>query len=117
MQRMANTVSTDLDFREDKDNRKLYVTFSQGKPSTLCIEYFPRLMDPSDITHEYWQDILLRLSLAHVKIALGRVRTRFTQSGALWASDGETILNEGNTELTNLRETLRTNTDLALPLD
>jgi hypothetical protein len=48
---------------------------------------------------------------------LGRIRTRFTQSNALWTQDGETILNEGKEELTALRERLMTNDNLILPID
>lgn len=51
------------------------------------------------------------------KIGLGRVRTRFKQTNALWEQDGETLLNEGNEELKELREVLRTNATLFYPLD
>ena len=50
--------------------------------------------------------MILRLSIALTKITLGRIRSRFTQSNALWAQDGETMLNEGNAELTDIREKL-----------
>ncbi len=62
-------------------------------------------------------DILLRLALAYTKITLGRIRTRYTQSNALWNQDGETMLTEGNTELTALRERLQVQTNLSYPLD
>jgi hypothetical protein len=51
------------------------------------------------------------------KITLGRIRTRFSQSNALWAQDGEKLLEEGNTELKELREILRTNANLVYPID
>ena len=51
------------------------------------------------------------------KVALGRIRTRFTQSNALWTQDGERMLEEGNTDLKELREVLRTNSNLIYPLD
>ena len=70
-----------------------------------------------EITDDYWIDILRRLSVALVKIALGRLRTRFTQSNALWTQDGETLLAEGNETLKDLRETLRVNDNLFIPLD
>jgi hypothetical protein len=57
------------------------------------------------------------MSVALTKIVLGRIRTRFTQSGALWAQDGEKILEEGNTELKELREVLRANSNLVYPID
>jgi len=39
------------------------------------------------------------MSLAYAKLTLGRIRTRFTQSNALWTQDGETLLAEGKEEL------------------
>jgi len=55
--------------------------------------------------------------MAHSKIALGRIRTRYTQDGALWKGDGDIILKEGTDELTALRDRLRDHTDLILPID
>lgn len=57
------------------------------------------------------------MSLALVKIALGRIRTRYVQSNALLTDDGSTMLQEGNEELKEIRETLRTNNDLFTVLD
>jgi hypothetical protein len=51
------------------------------------------------------------------KVVLGRIRTRFTQSNALWTQDGERILDEGNTELKELREILRINSNLIMLTD
>lgn len=116
-QQIANTASTDLDFRYDEINKKLYINFSNGTPSEIVIEYVPKLRDASEVVTNYWQDILLKLSIAHAKIILGRIRTRYTQSNAIWADDGATLLEEGNSELTTLREQLRVATDLVLPLD
>lgn len=116
-QRLSNTMSTDLIFKEDKKARKLYVNLPQGVPSSLTIEYIPRLMDASDIVATHWEDMLMRLFLAHCKIALGRIRTRFTQSGAVWTGDGETILSEGTAELEAVREALRKANDYMSPVD
>ena len=116
-QQITNTASTDLDFRYDEINKKLYVNYSQGTPSEVVIEFVPKLHDVSEVVTNYWQDILLKLSMAHTKIILGRIRTRFTQSNALWTDDGATILAEGTAELEALREQLRVATDLVLPLD
>ena len=69
------------------------------------------------IKSEYWKDVLIRISTALTKIVLGRIRTRFTQSNALWAQDGEKLLEEGNTELKELREVLRTNSNLIFGID
>ena len=117
LQRIQNTLSTDLQFRQDKKSNLLYINYSQGVPAYVSIEYVPRLTDVSEVQGEYREDILMRLSLAHVKIALGRVRTRYTQDGAIWRGDGDTILAEGQNELTALRDRLRDHADMVLPID
>lgn len=114
---MRNTTSTDLAFKEDKLNKKLYINVAYDKPEKITIEYVPIFTDVSEITSDYWQDILQRLALAMTKIVLGRIRSRYTQSNALWTQDGETMLAEGNEEITNLREILRSNQQMFLPVD
>ena len=116
-QQIANTSSTDLDFRYDEINKKLYINYSQGRPAEVVIEFVPKLHDPSEVVTNYWQDILYKLALAHTKIILGRIRTRYTQTNALWSDDGQTMLDEGTNELSTLREQLRVATDLVLPID
>ncbi len=114
---MRNTISTDLAFRYDKATDKLYINISAGTPSSITIEYIPKIEDVSEITSEYWIDMLMRLSIALTKVTLGRIRTRYTQSNALWTQDGDTILAEGREELTNLREALLANSELCYPID
>lgn len=114
---MRNTMSTDMIFREDKHANKLYINSSYDQPTSVTIEYIPLFNKVEDVTSDYWIDILKRLSLALVKVGLGRIRTRFSQSNALWSGDGESLLQEGTTELNELREVLRTNTNLMFPLD
>lgn len=116
LQQMRNTTSTDLNFKEDKNANKLYIN-AIAIPKMITIEYIPIFENPEEITSDYWIDILKRLSLAMVKIALGRIRSRFTQSNALWVQDGETMLQEGNEELKELRETLRVNSTYFFPKD
>ena len=48
---------------------------------------------------------------------VGRIRTRFKQSGALWEQDGDTLLEEGKTEYENLRTKLEVNDALCAPID
>lgn len=112
-----NTISTDMAFKEDKHNNKLYINHYMDTPRYVTIEYIPKLKNVEDIQSDYWIDVLVKLSIAIVKIMLGRIRTRFTQSNALWTQDGETILNEGKEELTALRERLMTHDNLILPID
>ncbi len=115
-QQMFNTMSTDLDFKVDYLGKKLYVNLTSSA-SQLTIEYVPKLSDVSEVTGDYWIDILSSLALAYAKITLGRIRTRYTQSNALWTQDGEALLTEGNTELAALRERLRAQANFTYPVD
>lgn len=114
---LRNTLSTDLIFRYDRATSKLYINISYNTPQYITIEYVPRYNDVSQIVSDYWIDILVRLATALAKVTVGRIRTRYTQSNALWTQDGELILNEGNAELTELREFLKTNSQLCYPID
>ena len=114
---IRNSMSTDLNFTLDRYANKLYVNVSGNAPSKIVVEFIPIIDDVNELKSPYWIDILQRLSLAMTKRILGRLRTRFTQSNALWQQDGEQMLEEGNTELNELREVLRTNSSLFYPLD
>ena len=79
--------------------------------------YIPRFDDVSQITSDFWIDNLVRLAVANSKIAVGRVRSKFKQSNALWSLDGDTLLQEGTTELTALREKLEASSQLVYGID
>ena len=79
--------------------------------------YVPRYDDVSEVISDYWIDIICRLSIAIAKITLGRVRSKYTQSNSLWQLDGQTLLQEGNQELTELRQHLVANSMLMIPYD
>ena len=114
---LRNTLSTDLSYRYDKPSEKLYVNCAYDMPAAITIEYIPRFDDVSQVTSDYWIDIILRMSIAKCKINLGRVRTRFTQANPLWQQDGEAILAEGREELTELRTYLQDNSMLSQAFD
>ena len=114
---IRNTLSTDLAFRFDKAANKLYINTSSNPPSHITVEYVRRYDSVEEITSDYWIDILLQLSLAIAKVTVGRIRSRYTQSSALWTQDGETLLNEGNAELQAIREHLKANTQLVYGID
>ena len=116
MMQIQNTTSTDLLFKEDKLDRTLYINVV-NKPNYITIEYIPRFVAVEEVTSDYWIDIIMRLSIALTKIGLGRIRSRYTQTNALWTQDGEQLLNEGTEELTSLRETLRVASQLTYPID
>lgn len=117
MYKIKNTMSTDMSFREDRHNKKLYINKAMSAPNFVTIEYIPKLTCVEDIVSDYWVDILIKYCVALTKVVLGRIRTRFTQSNALWTQDGEKILEEGNTELKELREMLRINSNMTYLID
>lgn len=117
LQQIRNTTSTDLAFRYDKSSNKLYINIATSKPQYITIEYVPRFNDVSEIVSDYWIDIIVRLATAIAKVTLGRIRTRYTQSNALWTQDGQQMLDEGTQELNDIREKLQTSTQLCYPID
>lgn len=117
LQQIRNTTSTDLAFRYDKSSNKLYINVATNKPQNITIEYIPVFKDVSEIVSDYWIDIIVRLATALAKVTLGRIRTRYVQSNALWAQDGQTMLDEGTQELNDIRERLQASTQLVYPID
>ena len=114
---IRNTTSTDLAFRYDKSSNLLYINVSINTPESITVEYVPRYNDVSEITSDYWIDIIIQLAAAIAKVTVGRVRSKFKQSNALWTLDGDQLLEEGNAELTALREHLKANSNLCYPID
>lgn len=113
---IRNTLSTDLNFRFDKSTNQLYINVAFDIPKNITVEYVPYYKDVSEVTSDFWVDIILRLSLALTKVAIGRIRTKFSQTNALWSLDTN-ILAEGQEELTNLRELMRQSTQLTYGID
>lgn len=114
---IRNTTSTDLAFRYDKASNKLYINISSNTPAKITVEYIPRYDNVDEITSDYWIDVLTRMCVATAKITVGRIRSRYTQSNAIWNQDGNTILEEGNSELNTLREQLQRDTQLCYGID
>ena len=113
---IRNTTSTDLAFIYDKSEEKLYINVAMDIPNKITIQYTPRFDSVEEITSDYWIDMLVKLSVAITKVTIGRIRTRYTQSNALWANDTG-ILEEGLNELKELREHLVNNSQLVYPVD
>ena len=59
----------------------------------------------------------MKLCIALTKVTVGRIRSRYTQSNALWIQDGQQILDEGNRELAEIRQHLIDNSQLVFPMD
>ena len=114
---IRNTTSTDLSHYFDKATNKLYINASVNIPTEITVMYIPRFDDVSQITSDFWQDVLVRLAVAQTKIAVGRVRSKFKQSNALWVLDGDSLIEEGNAELTALRTELKESTQLTYGID
>jgi hypothetical protein len=114
---IRNTTSTDMTHLYDKMDEKLYINVSSNLPPKVTIMYIPRFDDVSQITSDFWIDILVRMSVAIAKTTVGRVRSKFKQSNALWVMDGDALIEEGNTEMTNLRQELKDSTQLCYPYD
>ena len=117
MLQVQNTMSTDLAFYYVKSDNKLYINVSSNYPAKVTVIYIPRLDDVDDIVSDYWIDMLIRLSVATAKVTVGRVRTKFKQSNALWTLDGDQILEEGSAELTAIRQELKDSTQLCYGVD
>lgn len=114
---LRNTTSTDMAFKQDHQAEKLYINSGFDKPEMVTIEYVPYFESVEEVKSDYWIDIIMRYSVALTKITLGRIRSRYVQSNALWTQDGDTLLQEGNAELNALRERLQVNSQMIYPLD
>lgn len=117
LQQIRNTLSTDLAYYYDDDTKKLYINTSLDRGANVTVEYIPRYENVEEITSDFWIDVIMRMSKALTKIALGRIRGRFTQTNALWTSDAAEMLQEGQNELGELRAYLQKNTQLIYPKD
>lgn len=117
LQQIGNTLSTDLAYYYQDAEKKLYINSTMDTNSQVTIEFVPRYDNVDEITSDFWIDVLMRMSKALTKVTLGRIRGRYTQSNALWTSDSETMLQEGQNELTELRTYLAKNTQLLFPID
>lgn len=117
LQQTRNTLSTDLAWYYEDSEKRLYINTALGSMEKVTIEYVPRYNSVEEITSDFWIDVLMRLSKALSKVAVGRIRSKFTQSNALWTLDGATMLQEGQNELSELRTYLQKNTQLLYAVD
>ena len=106
MAQVRNTLTTDFQWRFDIDNQVIYITHRDPNPTHVTISYTPDYQDVSEIKNDTWIDYLLRLAEAHMKKALGRSRSKYRIEGSNVSNDGETLLQEANTELEAIRAEL-----------
>lgn len=112
-----NSISTDLDFVWNAHTKDLYVTMNPPYTNQITIAYVPDYQSVEEITEVYWVDIILKLATAYAKQVLGRVRSKYTLNSAQYNLDGETLLAEAKEEIAEVITYLRTNVDLAFPID
>ena len=112
-----NTISNDLDFIWDAHTKELSVTMNPPFTNAITIQYIPDYKDVEEITEVFWMDIILRLATAYAKQAIGRIRSKYTLNSSAYSLDGETLLQEANTEIQEIRTFLTTNDDLVFPID
>lgn len=106
MAQVRNTLSTDFQWKHDLDNGVVYCTHRDPRPTHVTIRYVPDYQDVSEIKSYTWVDYLIRMSIANMKIAWGRSRSKYTVEGSNVSLDGETLLAEANAELEQIREQL-----------
>lgn len=114
---MKNTISTDLEFYWDKDNRDLYVNANYPIPSSISVVYIPEYKSVEDVKESFWENLIKRLALAMTKETLGRIRGKYTLNSATYNLDADQLLSESQQELQEIRTYLNENSDMLLPID
>ena len=116
-QQTLASLSTDLDFRFERDEEKLFLTCNAILPSTVTVEYMPEYTNVDQITDPYWKNTLRRYSLAMTKVILGRIRDKYKLNSSQYSLDGQTMLSEGTQELESIRTNLQNNNDSLFVID
>ena len=106
MAQVRNTLGTDFQFSYDQMNQVVLVAHRDPRPSQVTIRYVPDFQDVSEIVDNTWIDYLIRLGKAHMKEAIGRVRSKYIIEGSNVALDGATLLAEAQAELETIRAEL-----------
>ena len=109
---IKNSLSTDMDFQYDKVNEKLYLYAQYPHPSVITIGYTPDFNDVSEVYVPYWMSYLRRFSIAYVKEAEGRIRSKFTLNSSVYNLDGDKLLSEAQNELSQIRSELNENVNI-----
>ena len=112
VKRNLNILATDMEFHWDKPNRKLYVYANPNRPTFVTINFKPEYYSVEDIREDYWETQLRKLALGMTKIILGRIRSKYKYSSAKFQLDGDTLLQEGNAEVQEVRKFLDDNKDI-----
>lgn len=108
MAQVRNTLASDFQWNYDRQNNVIYCAHRDPRPSVVTIRYVPDYQDVSEVKGNTYIDYLVRMSVANMKIALGRARSKYTVEGSNVSLDGDTLLTEGNAELEAIRSELDT---------
>ena len=104
---MQNTVQEDLSYMTDLYNKKLFVSYSGIKPTNITIIYKPIIESVEDLPSDYWVNFLIRLAVAHGKIVIGEIRTKYSVPNSPMQVNGNELLTAGREELTTTLEELK----------
>lgn len=107
MAQVSNTLAQDFQWSYSSNNQCVYVTCKAPEPGLCTVRYVPDYKDVSEINNDTWLDYLIRLATAHMKLALGRSRSKYKVPGSNIENDGETLLTEANAELEQMRSELQ----------
>lgn len=106
LQKMANTLGTDIGCRFNKAKGELY-PFSNRPPKRFCIVYTPEFFTIEDVTDTDWQYLIVELATAMAKKVLGKALTSYVEKDALYKDAGEDYVAEGNAEYKEVMERIR----------
>ena len=109
VQNIKNSISTDLQFMYDEQNKLLYVSANTPYPVYITLTYIADYDDPSELKTSYWQDWMRRLAIAHYKVFVGQKRSKMKIQNSPVQLNGEELLQEGLNELKEIREYLAQN--------
>ena len=109
VQNIKNSISTDLQFMYDEQNKLLYVSANTPYPVYITLTYIADYDDPSELKTSYWQDWMRRLAIAHFKVFVGQKRSKMKIQNSPVQLNGEELLQEGLNELKEIREYLAQN--------
>ena len=112
VKRNLNIISTDMQFHWDGPNKKLYLVANQIRPNSVTIYFKPEYYSIEDIHEDYWDTQIRKLALGQCKIAIGRIRSKYTSNSAKFQLDGNTLLQEGTAEVQEVRQRLDANRNL-----
>lgn len=114
---VRNTLNQDLDYTYDRPTKNLYIFQQVPRSDSITIAYHKDYKDVSEIEDPYWINWMLRIGLAYTKEVVGRIRSKYKLNSAPYELDGEELLSESQTELSEIRQFLSDNNNLFLPMD